>query len=102
MILTISCSESKENIQQNAFDTACNIFEEASQKQLPPIELGEYIEDKLKTMPEQTAKQDVIELYDALFQAAPSSRYQLFKDSAESVLKKEWECQSIKLLYDIK
>ena len=96
-LLVISCSE---NIEKNGFDTACNIFKEASQKNLSPVELGQYIEEQLKAMPEQRAKQDVIDLYDVLFQASPSMRYKLFKESAEQTLQREWHCDSIKEIYD--
>lgn len=86
----------------NGFDTACNIFKEASQKNLSPVDLGQYIEERLKSMPEQNAKQDVIELYDVLFQAEPSRRYSLFRESAEHILKRKWHCESIKQIYEMK
>lgn len=101
-LLAISCNGGSANIENNGFDTACNIFGEALQKNLSPVELGIFIEDKLKAMPEQKAKQDVIDLFDLLFQADPSLRYQLFKESAEYSLKREWHCDSIKELYELK
>ena len=101
MLLLVSCSGNKHNIPNNGFDTACSIFEEASKKDLTPEDLGTYIEYKLKSMPEQKAKQDVIELYDVLFQANPAFRYKLFKESAEHSLKREWHCSPIRKLYHI-
>ena len=101
ILLLVSCSGNKYNIKNNGFDTACHIFKEASEKNLSPEDLGTDIEHKLKSMPEQKAKQDVIELYDMLFQADPALRYKLFKESAEYTLKREWHCSSIRELYHI-
>lgn len=99
---TIPCSHASDTPDVNGFDTACDIFKQASQKNLSPEELGQYIGDRLKSMPEQKAKQDAIDTYDVLFQATPALRYQLFKESAEYSLKRKWHCEAIKKIYDMK
>lgn len=91
----ISCSE---KLEENGFDTACDIFAEASQKNLSPEELGKYIEDELKAMPDQKYKEEVIGLYDAIFQVEPSQRRQVFRESVELTLKREWHCEALKIL----
>lgn len=83
----------------NGFDSACLIFKEASKKNLNPEELGNYIATELDNMDEQVASKDVKEVYHALFNVNPGQRYSLFKQSAETTLKRSWDCPAMKDLY---
>ena len=66
---------------------------------MSPEELGQFIADRLNNMPNQKAKIEVIEVYHALFNVDPAVRYQLFKESAEMTLGREWDCPAVKALY---
>ena len=95
-IFIVSCSAEKP---VNGFDSACLIFQEASTKNLNPEALGNYIAEELDKMATQAASEDVKDVYHALFNVAPEDRYGLFKESAESALKRKWDCDVMKKLY---
>ncbi len=96
VIFLISCSIEKTT---NGFDSACLIFQEASKKNLSPEDLGSYIAGELDKMEKQPSSEDVKEVYHALFNVDPANRYELFKESAEAALKRNWNCQIMKKLY---
>jgi len=97
LIFLISCSASKP---KNGFDSICYIFEKASTKKLNPEELGRYIATELDTVIEgRPVSQDIKEVYYALFNVNPVERYGLFKESAESALKRRWDCEAMKAQY---
>jgi len=99
IIFLISCSMGTSLDSTNGFDSACQIFKEASTKKLNPEELGNYIASELDNMGKQFASKEVKEVYHALFNVSPSQRYKLFKESAETTLKRNWNCQAMKDLY---
>lgn len=95
LTILISCSDTSNT---NGFDTACKLLSEGVKRNLSPEELGQYISDGLISMPNQEAKIEVIEAYHALFNADPALRYQLFKESAEMTLGREWSCPAMEKL----
>ena len=96
VILLVSCATEKP---VNGFDSACLIFKEATTKNLNPEELGIYIAEELEKLGGQFASKEVNEVFHALFNVAPEERYGLFKQSAEYTLKRDWDCDAIKSLY---
>ena len=99
IIFLMSCSMGTSPKSTNGFDSACQIFKEASTKNLNPEELGNYIATELENMGDQLASKEVKEVYHALFNVNPTQRYSLFKQSAEITLKRNWDCQAMKDLY---
>jgi len=99
ILFLMSCSMDTPLKNTNAFDSACQIFKEASTKNLNPEELGNYIATELDNMDDQTALKEAKEVYHALFNVNPAQRYSLFKQSAETTLKRNWDCQAMKVLY---
>ena len=99
IMFLISCSMGTSPNSTNGFDSACQIFKEASTKTLNPEELGNHIATKLDNMEDQFASKEVKEVYHALFNVSPNQRYKLFKQSAETTLKRNWHCQVMKDLY---
>jgi len=61
--------------------------------------LGNYIAGEIDKIGAQTASDDVKEVYHARFNVAPEDRYGLFKESAESALKRKWNCDVMKKMY---
>lgn len=96
VIFLASCSMKKT---ENGFDTTCLIFENAATESMSPEELGNYIAGELEGMGDQPALKDVKEVYHALFNVDPAERYSLFKESAESTLKRNWNCEAMRKLY---
>ena len=99
IIFLMSCSMDTPLKSTNGFDSACQIFKEASTKNLDPEERGNYIATELDNMGDQIASKEVKEVYHALFNVNPVQRYNLFKQSAETTLKRNWDYQAMKALY---
>ncbi len=99
VLILASCRNEQYKSVDNGFDAACLIFQEAGTKNLDPVALGIYIAKKLDEMPEIKAANDVRATYHALFNADPAIRYDLFKQSAEISLKRNWDCSAVKQIY---
>jgi len=67
---------------------------------LSPVELGIKISNELNKLDDQFALKDVKKLYKALFEVDPAMRYAVFKEAAEYKLKRKWDCDGIKAVYD--
>ncbi len=94
-----SCGTEYTKPPENGFDAACRIFETAETKNLDPEALGVYLSDRLNNMPDLQAVDDVRVIYHALFNADPAKRYEIFKESAEMTLNRNWDCAAMKRIY---
>lgn len=92
----ISCSNIAK-AADNGFDQICMIYNEV----LNDTRNREMtIKDKLYLINEKVTKQvkfsDALQVYSAVASADPKEKYKLFKESAEYVLKREWNCSIMK------
>ena len=77
------------------FDEMCDIFTEATRRNISGQLLSEYIDNNVK---KRINSIDAITVYSIILQVEPKERYALFKQSAEYSLKREWDCPAIEQL----
>lgn len=99
-IILSPCGLSETVKLTNGFDAACLIFYEAEELDLSPQELGIHISTQLEKITDANGGKEVLSVYHAVFNISPRHRYNLFKESAETMLKRNWDCNSIKTLYE--
>ena len=99
VVFLISCGAPHIEMTQNGFDAACNIFEDTESLSYSPEELGNYIGKRLADMSDLPEKNNVISIYHSLFNVKPDNRYNLFKESAEIALQRNWNCPAMKKVY---
>jgi hypothetical protein len=84
----------------NDFDVVCGIFKELQNKpdldKLPPQQRGNFVTEKVNKSLDSSSAARVS--WQAIVAAAPSQRYELFKDGAEEVLGKSWSCKPMEML----
>lgn len=96
-IFFISACSEKYDAADNGFDKICliytDVFSDPSHSKKPLIDkhdlVGELIEAHVKDI-------DAITTFSAVANADPSLKYDLFKQSAEYSLKRDWDCDIIK------
>lgn len=101
LLFIISCSSQYDSVD-NGFDKICliynNVFNDPALKNKPAIDKHEIINDLIK---KYVTDVDAITAFVAVAQANPDDKYNLFKQSAEFALKREWDCEKIKELAEI-
>jgi len=91
-----ACS-GKYDAADNGFDKICLIYENImtnpAYEKLSMLDKHEKISDEIE---QHVRDIDAIQTYSAVASADPDLKYQLFKQSAEYSLKREWDCEIIK------
>ncbi len=92
LYVVLACSE-----QNNGFDEICTIYVEAKNSSLARSrdELSEYVFTNIKN---RVNYQEAVSVHDAIFGLSPSERYPLFRQAAESKLRRTWDCPAMKVL----
>ena len=97
LLLEISLANASANGTNNDFDRICQIYHDAYQQEsfskLNPSEQASYIYQKVE---ETVQPGDALEAFQAVTQADPNEKYQLFKRAAEMLMGKPWDCPAIK------
>jgi len=84
----LACSE-----QPNGFDEICSIYTEAQNSRMSVEDTYNYIFENIKN---RVSFREALSVYDAGLAIDPGKRYPVFKESAEYVLKHEWNCPAMK------
>ena len=80
------------------FDIACQIFTEAKNTVFDNEIRSAYIEENIKN---RTKSKELRDTYNVIFNASPEDRYRIFKDTAEHITKKSWDCPAAKALFTL-
>ena len=71
------------------FKALCALYEEALSLDADSQVMGQYVQDNLEYRVE---RDEVIEVYHALFLVDPDMRYEVLKQAAESTMDSTWDC----------
>jgi|SRR5690606_35974032 len=101
VVLLSLLSGCADKVATNEFDQVCTYFDElkdALQKEdMSPVKRDLYITEKITSgIPEASEAR----IAWAGISYAESERYELFKTSAQEVLRRDWHCESMKTLAD--
>ncbi len=96
--LLVSCQKESKPAT-SGFDQLCEVFNElknlAGVSQLSQEEKSNFI---LENMSKKIQDPIVSNSWEAVRQATPESRYQIFKDGAEEVTGEPWDCPNMQAL----
>lgn len=84
---------------QQGFDEVCCIYTEAKNSNMSIATASKYV---MENISRRVDSKDALQAHEAIMQAMADQRYILFKQSAEHVLKKSWECEAMKSMFKIK
>ncbi len=98
VLLLWAYSISVFSIENNGFDEVCQIYTESKNSSMPINIASKYIMDNIQN---RVTSKEVLQAHEAIMQAMGDNRYTLFKGSAEHVLKRTWNCSTMKATFDI-
>lgn len=81
--------------ENTGFDEICRIYTEAQNSSMAGEQLSTYIFDNIE---QRVTLEDARDAHEIVFQLEPAKRYDIFKQSAELVLKHPWDCPAAKNL----
>ena len=77
------------------FNEICRIYTEALNSSMSNEQKNDYINDNVA---KRINEKDAVTTHSIIYQVTPSERYSIFKESAETSLKKSWNCSAMKAL----
>lgn len=75
-----------------SFDEICKIYSSALNSSMNIEQLSDYI---FSNVAQRVKSKDALEAHEAVMQVDQTKRYQIFKQSAELVLKHPWNCEAM-------
>ncbi len=99
VLIFLICSISGYSAEDQGFNEVCRIYTEAKNSNMSAGVASKYIFNNVK---ERVSSVDALQAHAAVMQAMGDKRYSLFKESAEHVLKRSWNCDAMKLMMGMK